>query len=48
MRRASFPVLVALSLGVAVYAVVVYGLLAPGARVHPDRRTIFESQRAAI
>ena len=48
MRRTSFPLLVALSLGVAIYALVAYGLFPLGAVIHPDMRATFESQRAAI
>jgi uncharacterized membrane protein len=37
-----------LSLGVAGYAVVVYGFLPFGAAVHPDMRAGFEAQRGAV
>lgn len=40
--------LVALSLGVAVYALVAYALLPLGAVVHPDMRAGLEAQRAAL
>lgn len=48
MRLASFGLLVFLSIGVAGYAVAVYGFLPLGAAVHPDMRAAFETQRAAI
>ncbi len=41
MRLAGFVVLAVLSLGVAGYAVVAYGVLPLGALVHPDIRAIF-------
>jgi uncharacterized membrane protein len=37
-----------LSLGVAAYAIVVYGFLPFGAAVHPDMRAGFEAQRSAV
>ena len=48
MRRKSFSAVAVLSLGVAAYAVVMYGL-GPGAeRLHPDMRAAFESHSIAI
>jgi uncharacterized membrane protein len=48
MRRASLPVLTFLSLGVAGYAVFVYGFLPLGRALHPDMRTTFETYRLGI
>ena len=48
MRFASFVALIFLSLGVAGYAIVVYGFLPLGALVHPEMRATFEAQRTAI
>jgi uncharacterized membrane protein len=48
MRLASFVALVALSLGVAGYAVGVYGILPLGAAVHPDMRAAFEAHRTGF
>jgi len=48
MRRTSFVTLIVLSLGVAGYAVAVYGLFPLGAVVHPDMRAAFEANRAGI
>jgi uncharacterized membrane protein len=48
MRFASFEALIFLSLGVAGYAIAVYGFLPLGALVHPDMRATFEAQRTAI
>ena len=48
MRLASFVALVVLSLGVAGYAIAVYGFLPLGALVHPDMRATFETHRAGI
>ena len=48
MRLTSFAALIVLSLGVAGYAVAVYGLLPLGAVVHPDMRAAFEANRAGI
>lgn len=48
MRLASFATLVLLSLGVAGYAVAVYGLLPLGAGIHPDMRASFEAHRVGI
>jgi uncharacterized membrane protein len=48
MRHAKFVALVVLSLGVAGYAVGVYGFLPLGVGVHPAMRAAFESHRAAI
>lgn len=42
-RRAGYVTLIALSLGVVGYALVVYLALPPGAAVHPDMRATFES-----
>jgi uncharacterized membrane protein len=43
-----FAAMGALSIGVALYAIVAYGLLPLGATVHPDMRGAFESQGAGI
>jgi uncharacterized membrane protein len=48
MRLAGFVALILLSLGVAAYAIAVYGFLPLGAAVHPDMRATFEAQRAGI
>lgn len=48
MRLASFVALIFLSLGVAGYAVAVYGFLPLGVIVHPDMRATFEAQRIGI
>jgi hypothetical protein len=48
MRPASFVALVVLSLGVAGYALGVYGFLPLGAAVHPDMRATFEAHRTGI
>lgn len=51
MRLTRFAALVALSLGVAAYAVIAYGFLPLGAAVHPDMRTTFATggaQRVGI
>lgn len=48
MRPAGFALLVVLSLGVAGYALGVYGFLPLGATVHPDMRASFEAQRTGI
>jgi uncharacterized membrane protein len=48
MSLAGFVALVFLSLGVAGYAVVVYGFLPLGVALHPDMRATFESQRFAV
>jgi uncharacterized membrane protein len=48
MRRTGYVVLVLLSLGVAGYAVGVYGFLPLGSVLHPDMRTTFEAHRVAI
>lgn len=48
MRPGIFISLIVLSLGVAGYAVGVYGFLPLGAVVHPDMRGTFETHRAAI
>ncbi len=48
MRLAGFGLLILLSIGVAGYAVAVYGFLPLGAAVHPDMRATFEAQRAGI
>jgi uncharacterized membrane protein len=51
MHLARFTALVALSLGVAAYALATYALLPLGAAVHPDMRTTFATadvQRAGI
>jgi uncharacterized membrane protein len=48
MRHAGFVTLIVLSLGVAGYAVAVYGFLPLGAWLHPDMRATFEANRAGI
>lgn len=48
LQRAGFFALGFLSLGVAGYAVAVYGWLPLGAVLHPDMRASFEAQRAAV
>ena len=48
MRRTGFALLVLLSLGVAGYAVAVYGFLPLGSVVHPDMRATFEAHRVGI
>lgn len=48
MRLTSFRALCVLSLGVAAYAVVVYGFMPLGSLVHPDIRTVFEAHRLGI
>ena len=47
MRLAGYVALAFLSLGVAVYAIVVYSVLPLGAAVHPDMRPGFGAQRIA-
>jgi uncharacterized membrane protein len=48
MRPASFVALVLLSLGVAGYAIAVYGFLPLGAVVPPEMSATFETQRTGI
>ena len=48
MRLASFVALVLLSLGVAAYAVGVYGLMPLGTLVHPDMRATFQAHPIGI
>jgi uncharacterized membrane protein len=48
MRLTGFVILCVLSLSVAAYAVVVYGLMPLGALVHPDMRVVFEANRLGI
>ncbi|HSD69532.1 MAG TPA: DUF2306 domain-containing protein [Woeseiaceae bacterium] len=48
MRIISFAALAVLSIGVAGYALVVYGLTPLGAFVHPDMRSVFEANRLGI
>jgi hypothetical protein len=48
MHLAGYLTLVFLSLGVAGYAIVVYGFMPLGAVVHPDMRATFEAQRVGI
>jgi uncharacterized membrane protein len=48
MRLASFVALAFLSLGVAAYAIAVYGFLPLGAVVHPEMRTTFEAHPTGI
>jgi uncharacterized membrane protein len=46
--RPGFALMAFLSLGVAGYAIVVYGFLPFAVAVHPDMRAGFEAQRAAV
>jgi uncharacterized membrane protein len=48
MSLTGFLALIALSLGVSAYAVVVYGFLPLGVAIHPDMRATFEAHRAGI
>ena len=48
MRLAGYVALIVLSLGVAGYAVGVYGFLPMGAVLHPDMRATFEAHRTAV
>lgn len=48
MRVTSFIALIVLSLGVAAYAVVVYGVFPLGAMVQPEMRAAFEAHRLGI
>ncbi|MCU0806125.1 MAG: DUF2306 domain-containing protein [Burkholderiales bacterium] len=48
MQRASYVTLALLSLGVAGYALVAYGLFPLGSAVHPDMRAAFVAHRGAI
>lgn len=48
MRRTGFVALCLLSLGVAGYAIAVYGFMPLGAVLHPDMRAAFEANRWAI
>lgn len=48
MNLIGFAAMGALSIGVALYAIVAYGLFPLGATVHPDMRAAFESQGAGI
>lgn len=48
MRVTRFIALIVLSLGVAAYAVVVYGFLPLGAMVQPEMRATFEAHRFGI
>ena len=48
MRRIGFVTLCLLSLGVAGYAIAVYGFMPLGALLHPDMRASFEANRGAI
>jgi len=48
MRLASRVALIVLSLGVAAYAIGVYGFLPLGVAVHPDMRAAFEAHRTGI
>ena len=48
MRLISFGALIFLSLGVAGYAIAVYGFLPLGTAVHPDMRATFETHRLGI
>lgn len=48
MNRFAFAVLVVLSLGVAGYGLVAYGLFEPGAKLHPAMRATFAEHGFAI
>ena len=48
MRFGGYLALVVLSLGVAAYAVAVYGFLPLGAQLHPDMRAVFEAHPVGI
>ncbi len=48
MRLTGYLTLIVLSLGVAGYALVVYGFLPLGIALHPDMRATFEAQRIGI
>jgi uncharacterized membrane protein len=48
MHISAFLLMAFLSLGIAGYAIVVYGFLPFGAAVHPDMRAGFEAQRGAV
>jgi uncharacterized membrane protein len=48
MRRSAYGALLVLSLGVAAYALVAYGLGPIGAAVHPQMRATFEAHRLGI
>lgn len=48
MRSFGFAVIAALSFGVALYALIGYGLLPVGKLVHPDMRAAFESNRIIV
>jgi uncharacterized membrane protein len=48
MRRRAYTALCVLSLGVAAYALVIYGLRPLGAAVHPQMRATFEAHRLGI
>lgn len=48
MRLTAYITLIILSLGVAAYAVVVYGFLPLGVALHPDMRATYEASRAGI
>jgi len=48
MRLTGYIVLICLSLGVAGYAIVVYGFLPLGAALHPEMRATYEAHRAGI
>jgi uncharacterized membrane protein len=45
MRTAGFVALIILSLGIVGYTVVAYSLFAPGALVHPDMRSTFQTHQ---
>lgn len=47
-RSAAFGLMTLLSLGVAAYALVVYGLFPPGQFVHPEMRLVYAAERTAI
>lgn len=47
-KPAAFWLMALLALGVAAYALVVYGVFPPGKFVHPEMRAAYEANRAAI
>lgn len=48
MKKASWYLMIFLSVGVSAYAAVAYGLFEPGALVHPDMRATFEAKAVAL
>ena len=48
LQRSFLPLIALASVGVAGYAILVYGFLPLGTAVHPDMRVVFESNRLGI